>query len=80
MRTETDPKLVDSLTRHVDCLAGLIGPRHLGQPKALAAAAGYVERELVERRLRRVAATVSWRAARRSANLVAELPGGRRAE
>ncbi len=41
-----DRKLVDDLVRHVDCLAGLIGPRHLGKPAALEAAAAYVEREL----------------------------------
>ena len=34
------------LWTHVDRLAGLIGPRHLDAPDALAAAAGYVEREL----------------------------------
>jgi Zn-dependent M28 family amino/carboxypeptidase len=41
-----DPVLTDRLRTHVDCLAGLIGPRHLGRPKAFQAAAQYVEREL----------------------------------
>lgn len=36
----------DRLRTHVDRLAGLIGPRHLGKPTALEAAATYIEREL----------------------------------
>src|SRR5438477_1315761 len=46
MRSNTDPALIAKLTRHVDCLAGLIGPRHLGKFAAFTAAAAYVEREL----------------------------------
>jgi Zn-dependent M28 family amino/carboxypeptidase len=38
--------LIANLRRHVDRLAGLIGPRHVGKPQALAAAAGLVESEL----------------------------------
>jgi Zn-dependent M28 family amino/carboxypeptidase len=42
-----DPRrLAERLRTHVDRLAGLIGPRHLGKPVALEAAATYVEREL----------------------------------
>jgi len=37
-------QLVERLRTHVDCLAGLIGPRHLGKPAAFDAAATYVER------------------------------------
>ena len=37
--------LAERLRKRVDCLAGLIGPRHLGKPAAFEAAAGYVERE-----------------------------------
>src|SRR5262245_33400593 len=79
MRTETNPKLVDALTRHVDCLAGLIGPRHLGQPKALAAAATYVERELAGAGYE-VTRQTYLASGQEVANLVAELPGGRRAK
>jgi Zn-dependent M28 family amino/carboxypeptidase len=78
MRSSLDPNLVAALTRHVDCLAGLIGPRHLGQPRALAAAATYVERELTAAgyTISRQTYTAS---GHEVANLVAELPGGRRA-
>jgi Zn-dependent M28 family amino/carboxypeptidase len=76
---ETRANVVDNLRRHVDRLAGLIGPRHVGLPRALAAAAGLVESELssagyaVERQ--------SYLAAGHSVdNLVAELPGSRRAD
>ena len=43
-----DPQLTERLRQHVDCLAGLIGPRHLGRPSAFQAAAIYVDRELDE--------------------------------
>lgn len=46
MRPIADPTLTANLTRHVDCLAGLIGPRHLEKPDAFRAAEAYVEREL----------------------------------
>jgi hypothetical protein len=36
------------LRLHVERLAGLIGPRHLGAGGSLATAAAYVERELSE--------------------------------
>jgi Zn-dependent M28 family amino/carboxypeptidase len=38
-------ELIHRLHTHVDRLAGLIGPRHLGNPVAFDAAAAYVERE-----------------------------------
>ncbi|MFN0051782.1 MAG: hypothetical protein ACKV0T_06305 [Planctomycetales bacterium] len=37
------PELTERLRQHVDRLAGLIGPRHLGKPVALQAAATYIE-------------------------------------
>ena len=37
--------LSDRLRAHVGRLAGLLGPRHLGRPSALDAAAAYIERE-----------------------------------
>jgi Zn-dependent M28 family amino/carboxypeptidase len=75
--TNQDPKLVADLTRHVDRLASLIGPRHLGRPQSFAAAAGLVERELAD---------AGYDVARQTyavgnhevANIVAEIPGGRR--
>jgi len=44
---QADAQLALRLHRHVDVLAELIGPRHVGKPEALAAAAAYVEREFV---------------------------------
>lgn len=43
--SEDHAGLVERLRTHVDTLAEVIGPRHLGRPKELAAAAGYIERE-----------------------------------
>lgn len=40
--------MIARLHAHVDRLAGLIGPRHLGKPVAFDAAATYVERQLEE--------------------------------
>jgi Zn-dependent M28 family amino/carboxypeptidase len=79
MRPPTDPVLIANLTRHVDCLAGLIGPRPLGKFAAFTAAATYVEREL---------ANVGYDVSRQTytigdqdvSNIVAELPGGRKKE
>ncbi len=39
--------LQSRLRRHVDVLAGLIGPRHLGKRNLLEAAAAYIEREFI---------------------------------
>jgi Zn-dependent M28 family amino/carboxypeptidase len=79
-RNSTDGALKENLFRHVDRLAGLIGPRHLGQPRALAAAAQFVENELsgagyaVERQTYAIDGN-------EVANIVAELPGaGRNSE
>jgi Zn-dependent M28 family amino/carboxypeptidase len=74
---DRDPSLSANLIRHVDRLAGLIGPRHLGNPRAFAAAAGLVEKVLAD---------AGYKIARQSyvvhgqevANIVAELPGERR--
>jgi Zn-dependent M28 family amino/carboxypeptidase len=40
--------LAERLRWHVDRLAGLIGPRHVGRPSALLAAAALIDREFVE--------------------------------
>jgi Zn-dependent M28 family amino/carboxypeptidase len=37
--------LVDRLRGHADVLAGLIGPRHLGRPTSVEAAAAYIEQQ-----------------------------------
>jgi len=79
METEPDrhAALVANLRRHVDRLAGLIGPRHLGRPLNLAAAATLIERELSQsgypvERLPYLVGT------QEVVNLVAESPGARR--
>src|SRR3954451_16070999 len=43
-----DAELTRRLHWHVDRLAGLIGPRHLGKPSAITAAAELIEREFAE--------------------------------
>jgi hypothetical protein len=77
---DADPRrLAERLRTHVDRLAGLIGPRHLGKPVALEAAATYIEREFqafgdaVERQ---------WYEAQnqRTCNLVVERPGTSRSD
>jgi Zn-dependent M28 family amino/carboxypeptidase len=40
-----DEELILRLMQHVDRLAGLIGPRHVGKPAALQSAAGLIEQE-----------------------------------
>lgn len=74
MRTNIDPTLAANLYRHVDCLAGLIGPRHLGNPRAFAAAAGFVEKELASAGY--IVTRQNYLAAGSEvANIIAELPG-----
>jgi len=69
--------LSQRLRTHVDRLAGLIGPRHLGKPVALEAAATYIEREFqahgdsVERQWYETQG-------QRTCNLVVERPGIKR--
>src|SRR5580704_17783632 len=72
-------QLAERLHTHVDRLAGLIGPRPLGKPVALEAAATYIEREfqnlgdVVERQSFDVAG-------QRTSNLVIERRGTKRSE
>src|SRR5262245_31331596 len=77
MRNSVDDTLIQTLHRHVDRLAGLIGPRHLGLPAALAAAATLVERELTEAgyAVERHPYSIG---GQEVANVVAELPGTER--
>jgi Zn-dependent M28 family amino/carboxypeptidase len=74
-----EPDLAPMLRRHVDRLAGLIGPRHLGAPRAFQAAADLVERELGEAgySVQKQSYSVGQHEV---ANLIAELPGGKRAD
>jgi hypothetical protein len=66
--------LAGRLHWHVDRLAGLIGPRHLGQPRALHAAATLIERELASsgHAVQRLPYELP---AGEVVNLLAELPG-----
>jgi Zn-dependent M28 family amino/carboxypeptidase len=77
MRPNIDPTLVANLTRHVDCLAGLIGPRPLANFAAFTAAATYVERELKSAGydIDRQTYTIG---TQEVTNIVAERTGGRR--
>jgi Zn-dependent M28 family amino/carboxypeptidase len=70
--------LATNLRRHVDRLAGSIGPRHLGRPRALNAALVLIERELSSTgyTVRRLPYRVRGHEA---VNLLAELPGADRA-
>lgn len=43
---ESELELRERLRRHVDALAGVIGPRHMDAPGTLETAANYIEREL----------------------------------
>lgn len=72
------PRLADALFRHVDLLAGVIGPRHPGKPAALQAAAAYIESSLQAfgMAVRRESWTV---AEQTTCNLIAEIPGVRHA-
>ncbi|HEX4144163.1 MAG TPA: M28 family peptidase [Pirellulales bacterium] len=77
--TDSDGALIDVLRQHVERLAGIIGPRHVGLPGALAASATLIERELIS------AGYAVERQAYRArgqevSNLIAELPGSGRAD
>ena len=43
-----DAEQIARLRRHVDRMAGLIGPRHIGRPKALEATVGSIESEFAD--------------------------------
>jgi Zn-dependent M28 family amino/carboxypeptidase len=77
MRFEADVEIRENLFRHVDCLAGLIGPRYLGKPAALAAAAAYVEQQLASASFSPKRETYM-ASGHEVANIVAEIPGGNR--
>jgi Zn-dependent M28 family amino/carboxypeptidase len=77
MRSEISPTMIANLRRHVDRLAGLIGPRHLGRPAAFAAAADVIEQELTDAGF--AVSRESYSATgQQVANIVAELPGAQK--
>jgi Zn-dependent M28 family amino/carboxypeptidase len=71
---EPSDELAERLRRHVDRLAGLIGPRHIGRPSSLDAAASLIEREL-SRSGHAVQRQVYSIHDMEVANLIAEAPG-----
>jgi Zn-dependent M28 family amino/carboxypeptidase len=77
MCADNDRKLVPDVRRHVDRLAGLIGPRHLSRSAAFVAAAELVERELADAGYA-VERQTYLAGAQQVANIVAELPGGKK--
>ncbi|HEV3418466.1 MAG TPA: M28 family peptidase [Pirellulales bacterium] len=72
--TDREVGLTERLRWHVDRLAGLIGPRHVGRPSALAAAADLIEREFAE--LGHAVERQTYMASgSRVTNLIIEIPG-----
>lgn len=72
-------ELAQRLHRHVDRLAGLIGPRHLGRPSTIEATIGLIETEFsqsgytIERQVYRITG-------QEAMNLIVETPGESRPE
>ncbi len=76
---DVEPDLSDRLYTHVDRLAGLIGPRHLGKPNSLDVTTTYIERAFVDLGDSVVRQTYEVDDAQ-VANLVVERRGTRRAD
>ncbi len=74
-----ETELSESLFKHVDCLAGLIGPRHLGKPKTIVATIGYITQQLTDMGYT-VAEEHFDALGKKATNLVAEVKGHRRPE
>ncbi len=76
-RSNAELELEKRLRRHVDILAGLIGPRHIAKPNSLDAARAYIDREFTEigDHPQRQAYTIG---AAEVANVVVERPGIKR--
>jgi hypothetical protein len=74
-RPESHPELAERLHRHVDRLAGLIGPRHVGRLGALDSAAALIERELSESGYAVQRQSYTVHNITEVANLIAEVPG-----
>jgi Zn-dependent M28 family amino/carboxypeptidase len=77
MRVEQRGQLVENLRRHVDRLAGLIGPRHVGRPVALSATVTLIENEFLQSgySVERHAYLAN---GHEVANLIATIPGSNR--
>src|SRR5262249_45178056 len=79
MNSPDEGLLIKNLRQHVDRLAGLIGPRHLGRPRTMEAAATLIENELsasgyaIERQHYLAGG-------QETCNLIAEIPGTTRAK
>src|SRR5262245_22873412 len=69
--------LIENLRRHVDRLAGLIGPRHVGLPRAIEAAAMLLEREVMHSGYA-VERQTYFAQGQEVANLIVEIPGTKR--
>ena len=74
---DSEAVLIGNLRQHVDQLAGVIGPRHVGLPHALAAAATMVEREFVSAGYA-IERQTYLAGGHDVSNLIAELPGSGR--
>jgi Zn-dependent M28 family amino/carboxypeptidase len=74
MQVEQRGQLVENLRRHVDRLAGLIGPRHAGRPVALSAAVTLIENEFSQSGYS-VERQCYLAAGHEVANLIATIPG-----
>lgn len=77
--TNGERELESRLFRHVDVLAGLIGPRHIGKPSSIEAAVAYIERQFSEMG-ERVARNAYSIGSAEVANLVVERRGTSRPE
>jgi hypothetical protein len=76
---DANGELAKRLKWHVDRLAGLIGPRHVGRPAALSAAATLIEREFTESGYT-VEQQTYLAGGVEVANLIVEIPGTDRAD
>lgn len=74
-----ETELSQNLFKHVDCLAGLIGPRHFGKPKTIEATIGYITKSLTD--LGYSVTEEHYDALGNTAtNLIAEIPGTTQAD
>ena len=75
--TADERRIEQRLRDHVERLAGLIGPRHVGRPTSLEAAASYIEQQFAHGTGETVERQCYTAAGRRVANLVIDRPGTR---
>lgn len=79
MSSVSEWSLPRRLHHHVDCLAGLIGPRCLSVPQSISATLGYLKREW-EAMGYSVREEAYEALGREATNLIVEIPGGRRSQ